>query len=333
MRAFLSTATKLALVAGLIYWLMATGKLDFGALKVLVQDSEILVANCAIWLFIYVGLGTLRWFALLRGLGLKVGFGRALHLQLIGFFFNTAIPGAVGGDIVKAVYVIREQQAQAKTPAMLTVLLDRVLGLAGLFVLAGIAVAFNLDVLRQVPRLWPLVAFLAVGLVGLIIGFAVVMYPFPPGRDPFVRLLSKGIPGFAQLRKIYEALRDYRNSPKTLVFAVGLSVVIQAFAITYAYVLTQRLTGQSPPIGVFGTIFPIGIMVTAVPLAPGGLGVGHVAFDQLFTMAGLTGGATVFNVIVLGQLSLNLLGFIPYLLHRTRLPAGAALEAELKSTV
>jgi hypothetical protein len=57
-------------------------------------------------------------------------------------------------------------------------------------------------------------------------------------------------------------------------------------------------------------------MTTALPLAPGGLGVGHVAFDKLFAMVGLQGGANVFNVMVLTQLALNLLGVFPYLLYR-----------------
>jgi uncharacterized membrane protein YbhN (UPF0104 family) len=60
-------------------------------------------------------------------------------------------------------------------------------------------------------------------------------------------------------------------------------------------------------------IFPFGILVTALPLAPGGLGVGHAAFDRLFSMVGLPGGANVFNVYVLTQLVLNLLGVFPYL--------------------
>ena len=58
------------------------------------------------------------------------------------------------------------------------------------------------------------------------------------------------------------------------------------------------------------------MMTTALPFAPGGLGVGHYAFDRLFELAGLTRGADVFNVVVLGQLALNLTGVVPYLLHR-----------------
>jgi hypothetical protein len=69
-------------------------------------------------------------------------------------------------------------------------------------------------------------------------------------------------------------------------------------------------------------------MTTALPLAPGGLGLGHVAFERLFTMVGLTGGANIFNVMVLGQLSLNLLGVIPYLLYRSNFASLREIEAK-----
>ena len=89
-------------------------------------------------------LGAFRWYILLKALDLVVSYFRALQLQLIGFFFNTAMPGAVGGDIVKAIYIMREQQSKRKTPAMLAVLLDRVVGVVAL------AALFLLLVLRSI---------------------------------------------------------------------------------------------------------------------------------------------------------------------------------------
>lgn len=318
------------MVAGLIYWLVDSGKLDFHQLSLLVQDPVIFFSNLAVWGMGYILLGTFRWYILLRGVGVEVAFFRAMQLQLIGIFFNTAMPGAVGGDIVKALYVIREQQTQRKTATMLTVLLDRVIGLAALFVLAGVAVAVNWSFFVGNTALMPLMIFVMVGLGGLLVGFGVVMYPFRPGRDPLDWVLRVRVPGFGLLAKLYEAMRSYRKRPLTLVMAVGLSCIIQCGAIAYALLLTKRLTGQTPDLAVFGTIFPIGIMTTALPLAPGGLGVGHVAFEKLFSMVGLTQGANVFNLMVLGQLSLNLIGVVPYLMYRTKLPPMSELQTQAK---
>ncbi len=320
MRNVLINTGKLLLVAALLYWLVDSGKLDLNQVAIIFREPKILLFNLAVWSVLYVGLGSLRWNLLLSGVGLKMPYFRALSLQLIGFFFNTAMPGSVGGDIVKAVYVIREQKADSKTPAMLTVLLDRIIGLTGLFVVAGVAVAWNWGFLASHPSLMPIAVFVVVGLVGIALGLGLVFYPFPEERDPIRGLLSRKVPGFRILFNIYNALRCYRQRPGLVFGTIFLSLIIHFGALSYALFLTHRLTGQSPDPGIFAVVFPIGVMATALPLAPGGLGVGHVAFDRLFTLAGWTGGANVFNIMVLGQLSLNLLGIVPYLLFRAKLP-------------
>jgi len=61
----------------------------------------------------------------------------SLRLSFVGTFFNLVIPGAVGGDLVKAAYLARMNLP--RTQAIATLLIDRVVGLVGLFYLAAIA--------------------------------------------------------------------------------------------------------------------------------------------------------------------------------------------------
>ena len=51
--------------------------------------------------------------------------------------FNLVIPGGVGGDLIKAAYLVRMQIK--KTQAIASMVIDRILGLLGLFILAAIA--------------------------------------------------------------------------------------------------------------------------------------------------------------------------------------------------
>lgn len=322
MKTAIVTALKLLLVCGLIYWLVAYDKLDFKQLKLFVDHPETFLYNAVLYVVFYLLLGSFRWFVLLRGAGLEVAYPRTIWLQMIGFFFNTAMPGAVGGDIVKAVYVIREQSASRKTPAMLTVLLDRVVGLVALFVMAGIAMVCDWEFMSSHPPMRPLGMLIAAGLVAVFVGMGIVFYPFKEGRDPILKFLSLRLPGFAILKSIYEATRSYRDKPVWLLGTVIISITIQLGSLAYALYVTEQLTGLRPDMMTFATVYPLGVLATAVPLAPGGLGVGHIAFDRLFHLAGWSGGANVFNVIVMGQLAMNLLGFIPYLLHKRKLPVG-----------
>jgi hypothetical protein len=62
---------------------------------------------------------------------------------------------------------------------------------------------------------------------------------------------------------------------------------------------------------------PIGLITTAIPLAPGGIGIGHVAFESLYQLVGVSGGADIFNIYIIVQLSVYLLGGIPYFLYNS----------------
>ena len=329
MKSFFISVCKLGVAAALVAWLIASGKLHFSQLAIFLERPEILSLNIFNWLVLIVFLGALRWRLLLQGLGLVAQYGRVARLHLIGLFFNTAMPGAVGGDLVKAVYLMREQMAQRKTPAMLSVLMDRVIGLICLFMMAAVAMAINFEMIWTDRALRPLVFFVAAGMVAIGFGFGLMFFPFKDGQDPFLKLLDKQIPGFSVLRQFYEATRSYRHQPMAIVSALALSFLIQGGCLIYCWFLTGALTGQSADVMLFAAIFPIGIMTTAIPIAPGGLGVGHVAFEKLFGLAGWEGGANVFNVLILGQLAMHLLGVVPYLLYKSQLDEVGALARQV----
>jgi uncharacterized membrane protein YbhN (UPF0104 family) len=288
-------------------------------MAIILRRPDALVASVAVWLFGPVLLGTARWWLLMRGAGLKCGYFHAMRLQLVGFFFNTAMPGAIGGDIIKAIYIMREQSpGGGKTPAMLSVLLDRIVGLIGLFVMGGVAVAFSYEQLIANPITAQLMSGLALVVSCSAIFLGLVFVSYPDGRDPFKKILSLKIPGFSVLHGIYEALRSYRAKPLILISTIVISVFIQVIFLFFMGFIGRIMYGSDAfDQALLAPIFPFGILITAIPLAPGGLGVGHAAFDKLFTMVGLPGGANVFNAYVLSQLLLNLFGIIPYLSMKT----------------
>jgi glycosyltransferase 2 family protein len=315
----LSTVLKFSVVTALIWWMLATDKLSFRDMALVLERPEALVASVSVWLCGPVLLGTLRWWLLIRGASLDCTYGRALILQLTGFFFNTAMPGAVGGDIVKAIYIVRDQPvATRKTPAMLTVLLDRVVGLMGLFVMGIFAALGSYDKLAAHETTNQLLVGLAsiATLSGIFL--ALVFTRHKDGKDPFLKLFSINWPGFRTLRGIYEALRAYRHQPLLIISTIGISVVIQFFLMMFMGFIGKVLYGSSFDASLLAVVFPFGTLVTAIPLAPGGLGVGHAAFDRLFSLVGLQGGANVFNIYVVSQLLLNLSGFMPYLSLKTK---------------
>ena len=72
-----------------------------------------------------------RWYILVRAQDLPFSMANAMRLGSIGMYWNTFLPGSIGGDIIKAAFLAREQSR--RTAAVATILFDRVVGLCGLF--------------------------------------------------------------------------------------------------------------------------------------------------------------------------------------------------------
>jgi uncharacterized membrane protein YbhN (UPF0104 family) len=172
-----------------------------------------------------------------------------------------------------------------------------------------------------------LIAFIAF----LAVFFSAALYHYR-GEDPFLKLLNLPLPGFSAVRKIYEALRAFRDHRINIFYGLLISIFNQLMSLgLFCFIAYQMLPPGTVNLTAIATIFPLGMLVTALPVAPGGLGVGHVAFDKLFLMVGLTQGANIFNVFTLLQLVLNLFGIIPYLYLKRDLPAAGdvAVSEEL----
>ena len=133
---------KLTLALVLIIWLIQSGRFE---LKTLYKLKSPWIWVGGIILF----LGTLafnsrRWQILLNLEGIRPSYTRVFYLSLIGLFFNFSIPGGgVGGDLVKAVYLMRDYKTK-KWFIGWSVFVDRVFGvLALLFYSAFTGLVFH----------------------------------------------------------------------------------------------------------------------------------------------------------------------------------------------
>ncbi len=93
--------------------------------------------------YVALAIGTLRWSILMRAYGAThiPPFSQQMKIYLVGYFYNTYVPGAVGGDLMRGVVTRRAFGDSGATGAMAVVLVERALGLAGVFGLTGIAIA------------------------------------------------------------------------------------------------------------------------------------------------------------------------------------------------
>ncbi len=127
-------------------------------------------------------LAYLRWFLLVRAVGLPFTLRDAFRLGMIGTLFNLVIPGAIGGDFVKAAYLAREQTRKGQ--AIATIVIDRIVGLIGLFVLAAATGAWFWSRLDEDVQGVVIAAWIALGVTSLLAHPLLRPQPRRPPRPP-----------------------------------------------------------------------------------------------------------------------------------------------------
>ncbi len=218
-----------------------------------------------------------RWWRLLRVAGCTARWYDALRLTFIGFFMNLVLPGLTGGDVVKAVMVVRENP-ERRADALVSVLVDRGLGLLVLMAMAAGVVHFESARFAEVR--WPVTfVFLAV-LVALWVG----LHPWPRRLLRVDRVLEK-LPQKERLRSVDRALSIYARHPGEIGIAIFLSVLNHG-SIAYALYSLGHAFGDALSWPEYIGIAAIANTVSSVPVAPGGWGVGEALYGYLFHLLG-----------------------------------------------
>lgn len=286
------------------------------ALGILFERPKLLAMNLGFFTF-GVFISTLRFRVLLGLADVRISLRALLPLQMTANFFNVVIPGNIGGDVVKALYVARDEPKEKRTTIVLIAFVERLLGVSAL-VLVATVIALVRPAVWSDPLLRPLAtAVVAIGtatLVGGTVALVVVRmaghrldaYTSGPSR------LSK------LLNQLVASMRLLSADPRRLLVSLALSMTTHALAMAYFTVLTEVLLETHVPYSAVATVFPLGLLTLMIPISPAGLGVGHVAFKRLFEAIHLSGGATVFNVYLLGQITPCLLGVFPFLALKRR---------------
>jgi hypothetical protein len=106
-----------------------------------------------------------------------------------------------------------------------------------------------------------------------------------------------------------------RHSQKTY-RAYGTRNFIHTAAVVMFWVIASPYAEGSFDLKYAFSFVPLGFVAIAIPIAPSGLGVGHVIFDKLFSFFNVMNGASLFNIYIFTQIFFNIIGLVPYLLNK-----------------
>jgi glycosyltransferase 2 family protein len=330
MRAKLFSGLKLALkflfAFGILFYMVKSGRLELSAVQKGLSSGTLVGVSAALLLLALL-LTLQRWRLLLRGQGLEYSFGQIVRYGMIGQLFNTTMPGAVSGDLIKAWYVLNDSRGQPKTPVLTSILLDRIMGVFGLVLVSASPILLFWEDVWSIERLHKMAFIVFALFLGVVGFFAYVMLstwgPLAALRRRMEALKKVG-PGRIALQ-VYDSFVAYRERPAILFQALALSVCTHISVVTII-LLCGRTLGDDPlSIHHYFLLAPLGLFTTAVPVAPAGLGVGQVAFAALFGLAGSSHGAEIFTMYVTMQILINLTGIFFYL--RSPKPRSREVEA------
>jgi uncharacterized membrane protein YbhN (UPF0104 family) len=228
----------------------------------------------------------LRWRLLLKVQSVDISLWVGLKLHLLGLFYNNCLPSSIGGDVLRASYVTRHVDKDRQVEAILSVFIDRIIGLFCTLLLAAFAywlvpidgvympeaeapTKANGGLIQYlVEYRWIFIwAAIAVG-----IGFCAV-WASRRGREVLTVCWQRGWSVTVRIfKKSVTAVGLYSRKPFVLICAIGLGFLCQGTCVT-AFWLVGRNLGVGAHMKYYFVFFPISWILGALPVSIGGIGI------------------------------------------------------------
>jgi uncharacterized membrane protein YbhN (UPF0104 family) len=263
-RAFAIRAGLGCVVIGVLLWFFDPRPV----LRTLSQeDPQWFAAAVALYIAGQV-MSAYRWQLVAGVIHLRARFSEFLAYYFVGMFTNLFVPGLVGGDAARAIYLGRRSQRMGE--AVASVVCDRGIGLAALFWMAGaMAVVAHSTLPSSVTR--------PAAIVGAVVLAGYLAAP----------LLARTIPYLPRfLRRAAGVVAPYMHRPQSLLGPIALSLLLQISLAICQWMLARGL-GLTAPLSLFLLCVPIANVFASLPLTLNGLGIRESAYLVLFGMAGM----------------------------------------------
>jgi len=313
---------KIFFAVGLVFWLIKTDRFKLEELKPFLSPANFLLG--LLFLGLNLTLMSERWRLLMRAQSLEAQAWPTWKLNLTGIFFNFAVPGGVGGDVVKA-YYLQKELGCSRAAAFSSALMDRVVGLYTCVLMALVALIYErLVSVSPQALLLELLTWVSFLFSALTIGLLVVGYV----RYPTSWQSRAGILG--RLARFAEACQDFIKRPGLLLMGVGLTVFAQLVTVVFFRWAFESVLDESVSWSLLLFVVPVGFMIMAVPITPAGVGVGQAVFYflfQSFSQNQILNGSSVITAFQLMQFTWGLLGAYFYLTRRAHIPLSSLEES------
>lgn len=233
-------------------------------------------------------LGALRWKLIVRALDGEMRFATALRFFWVGAFFSQALPGAVGGDVVRI--WLHWRKGAGRRLAMNGVALERMTMVLSLLILVAVMQPGLVARSGSVVPTW-LSPLMFVAVVG---GLGILMF-----LDRLVKRFGQWLPFRAIAYLAVDSRKLVLQRPLTCTAVALISILaylnmgIGAWLIALALGLTVSLPDCI-------VLIPVVVLAATVPISVGGWGVREGAMIVLFAAVGVSSSNALTLSVIFG---------------------------------
>lgn len=251
-----------------------------------------------------------RQVVLLRHVGTHVPLGQSLRIILAGLFANNLMPGGVGHDVTRLIF-LRGYGGQTGATVGGLVLLDRFLGLMGLSVLATCSFcALSLFYPTAVPGEAGRLLLYAI-LAPLPLGAAILALRHGKTFDVLSALAGR-LPLGGKIQELLSGMRQFASRKRVLFWALVLSALGHLCTVLGVAVIAGGLYGERAGLG-STLVSPLVFFASSIPVTPSNLGWTETVADAAWDVFGLRGGLIIFLVWRVVTVLISLSGGAAYL--------------------
>lgn len=255
---------KVGLSLAIVVYLIVQAKHDRAFAELAEQPKNWpLLAAATVICGLAIVLTHIRWCYLVRALDLPFPLREAFRLGFLGYLFNFAPTGIVGGDVLKSVMLGRHHRGN-RAKVLASVAVDRVLGLYVLFVMAAVAILLT-GFWRRDPQIQSICVVTLVLTVVSTLGLVALFIPGLTGGWLTHQLRRLGRIGHI-CEQLLMAVRIYKRRPRVLVLATLMSFAVQALLVVGTYFIALGLFEQVPSLDAQFVIIPLSSATGVVPL-------------------------------------------------------------------
>jgi len=286
-------------------------KLEVGIVTLVWLANPYLLILCVLIFPVTFMITTFRWHKLLEALEIPIGLGRAFVLTMVGAFYNTFMPGSTGGDVLKAYYA--SKHTTHRTRAVLSVIIDRVIGLLALIIMGGVmaSIQYWRSPMPDDPatRACRRVAIGSALNLLMVIGGMMVFFTPALRRLLGVDYILSRLPMQKQVQNAIEVMKIYKRRPALVLWALMITFPVHITVVISA-MLAGMAFGLPLPSLYYFVVVPVVVLVGAIPISPQGAGVMEFFAIHLTKQYGMTVGQAfaLTMSIRLVQMAWNLTG-------------------------